>query len=440
MESINVVWSFVQIFIICLINSFIVIFVLKAILKKKNNESDIEEIVGEMSEDVKHAFKEEMNHTKDLVLLMQNEMNNNITEKISAMDSHINQKQEMMNTRVSESIARQEERIKTFSLENEQRLENIRATVEKSLYNMQSDNNRKLEEMRIVVDEKLQKSLDEKMNKSFSMVSERLEQVYKGLGEMQTLASGVGDLKKVLSNVKTRGIVGEIQLGAILQEILSHEQYEENVAVVPGSQNRVEFAVKLPGNDGTVYLPIDSKFPGDTYAALQYAYDLGDKTKIDDCVKTLLKTIQSEAKDISTKYIAPPHTTEFAIMFLPFEGLYSEVVNRGMVEKLQKDYRVNIAGPSTMAALLNSLQMGFKTLAIQKRSSEVWQVLSAVKTEFDTFSTILEKTKTKLENANKDLDTLVGVRTRAINRKLKEVSTLDSKEAHKLIGVEDFEE
>lgn len=407
---------------------------------KNNNIDDyFEEVSGQLG-GIAGTFKTEIEHTREIVSLTQNEMNNNITEKISAMDNHINQKQEMMNRSISDSVLRQEERMKSFSLENEQKLENIRNTVAKSLLDMQTDNNKKLEEMRAVVDERLQKSLDERMNKSFSLVSERLEQVYKGLGEMQSLANGVGDLKKVLSNVKTRGIVGEIQLGAILKEILSEEQYDENVAVIPGSSNRVEFAVKLPGKDEKVYLPIDAKFPGDTYSALQDAYEKGDKDEIDLCAKNLLRTIQNEAKDISQKYIEPPYTTEFAIMFLPFEGLYSEVVNRGMVEKLQREYRVNIAGPSTMAALLNSLQMGFKTLAIQKRSSEVWQVLSAVKTEFDTFSNVLEKTKSRLESANKELDALVGVRTRAINRKLKEVSALEQSEADRLIGVDSIEE
>ena len=269
--------------------------------------------------------------------------------------------------------------------------------------------------MRKTVDERLQQSIEEKMNRSFSLVNERLEQVYKGLGEMQSLAVGVGDLKKVLSNVKTRGILGEIQLSAILSEILSPEQYEENV---------VEFAVKLPSDDDKfIYLPIDSKFPGDTYAALRDAIDEGDKIKIDLAAKALITRIKSEAKDIHDKYIDPPYTTEFAIMFLPFEGLYSEAVNRGLVEILQRDYKVNIAGPSTMAALLNSLQMGFKTLAVQKRSAEVWEILGAVKQEFDKFGDVLEATQQRLDQANKELDKLVGVRTRQIQRKLKDVQT-----------------
>lgn len=324
----------------------------------------------------------------------------------------------------SKSLNQLEERLKTFSLENEQKLENIRRSVESRLNYIQEDNNRKLEEMRKTVDERLQQSIEEKMNRSFSLVSERLEQVYKGLGEMQNLANGVGDLKKVLTNVKTRGTLGEYQLSAILSEILSPEQYEENVATKKGSRNVVEFAVKLPSdNDKFIYLPIDSKFPGDTYSALRDAIDEGDKVKIDLAAKALIATIKSEAKDIHDKYIDPPYTTEFAIMFLPFEGLYSEVVNRGLVEILQRDYKVNIAGPSTMAALLNSLQMGFKTLAVQKRSAEVWEILGAVKQEFDKFGDVLAATQQRLDQANKELDKLVGVRTRQIQRKLKDVQT-----------------
>lgn len=324
----------------------------------------------------------------------------------------------------SKSLNQLEERLKTFSLENEQKLENIRRSVESRLNYIQEDNNRKLEEMRKTVDERLQQSIEEKMNRSFSLVSERLEQVYKGLGEMQNLANGVGDLKKVLTNVKTRGTLGEYQLSAILSEILSPEQYEENVATKKGSRNVVEFAVKLPSDDDKfIYLPIDSKFPGDTYSALRDAIDEGDKVKIDLAAKALIATIKSEAKDIHDKYIDPPYTTEFAIMFLPFEGLYSEVVNRGLVEFLQRDYKVNIAGPSTMAALLNSLQMGFKTLAVQKRSAEVWEILGAVKQEFDKFGDVLAATQQRLDQANKELDKLVGVRTRQIQRKLKDVQT-----------------
>lgn len=322
-----------------------------------------------------------------------------------------------------------EQRLHSFSSGNTQSLENIRRSVDEKLESIRRENLRQLDEMRQTVDEKLQKTLEEKMNKSFSLVNERLEQVYKGLGEMQTLAVGVGDLKKVLSNVKTRGILGEIQLGAILSEILSKEQYEENIATKKGSKNVVEFAIKLPADGaGTVYLPIDSKFPGDTYSALRDAVESGDRQSIESAKKALVQRIKGEAKDIHDKYIDPPNTTEFAIMFLPFEGLYSEVVNMGLVEVLQREYKVNIAGPSTMAALLNSLQMGFKTLAVQKRSAEVWKILGGVKTEFDKFNDVLVMTQQRLDQANKELDKLVGVRTRQIQRQLKDVESVNLSE------------
>lgn len=322
-----------------------------------------------------------------------------------------------------------EQRLHSFSADNVQNLENIRRSVDEKLESIRRENLRQLDEMRQTVDEKLQKTLEEKMNKSFSLVNERLEQVYKGLGEMQTLAVGVGDLKKVLSNVKTRGILGEIQLGAILSEILTKEQYEENIATKKGSKNVVEFAIKLPADGaGTVYLPVDSKFPGDTYSALRDAVESCDKQRIESAQKALVQRIKGEAKDIHDKYIDPPNTTEFAIMFLPFEGLYSEVVNMGLVEVLQREYKVNIAGPSTMAALLNSLQMGFKTLAVQKRSAEVWKILGGVKTEFDKFNDVLVMTQQRLDQANKELDKLVGVRTRQIQRQLKDVESVNLSE------------
>ncbi|MGN0448893.1 MAG: DNA recombination protein RmuC [Ruminococcus sp.] len=366
--------------------------------------------------------------TDEITNIVRNEIGSQMStqrqELSTQIQSTVKNMGDMISGNQTEKMSQLEERIKTFSLENEQKLENIRHSVEKRLEYLQNDNNRQLEKMRETVDEKLQKTLEEKMNKSFSLVNERLEQVYKGLGEMQNLAVGVGDLKKVLSNVKTRGILGEIQLKSILSEILSPEQYEENIATKKGSKNVVEFAIKLPADDDSVvYLPIDSKFPGDTYANLRDAIEKGDKDEIDASAKVLVATIKSEAKDIHDKYIDPPNTTEFAIMFLPFEGLYSEVVNRGLVEVLQRDYKVNIAGPSTMAALLNSLQMGFKTLAVQKRSAEVWEVLGGVKQEFDKFNDVLVQTQQRLDQANKELDKLVGVRTRQIQRKLKNIQS-----------------
>ena len=358
---------------------------------------------------------------------MRTEIVNSTQNSVKNMGDMIAMNQQSFSAAQSEKMSHLEDRFKTFSLENEQKLENIRVSMERGLDDIREDNNKQLAEMRMTVDQRLQKTLEEKMNQSFSLVSQRLEQVYKGLGEMQNLAVGVGDLKKVLSNVKTRGIVGEIQLGSILEEILTPDQYDTNVATKHGSRDVVEFAVKLPArDDGFIYLPIDSKFPGDSYAALRDAYDSGSKEAVDAATKTLLNTIRREAKDIRDKYIDPPNTTEFAVMFLPFEGLYSEVVNRGMVELLQRDYKVNIAGPSTMAALLNSIQMGFKTLAVQKRSAEVWKLLGSVKKEFETFNSVLVATQTKLDQANKELDKLVGVRSRQISRKLSAVESNDT--------------
>ncbi len=387
----------------------IVIILLK---NNKNNQN-----IDDNSEKIKQEFDN-----------LRRELNSSTVNNIKIMSDMINQNQNNMAKNQTEKLSQMEQRLKTFSLENEQKLENIRTVVEKRLTYLQEDNNKQLEKVRETVDEKLQKTLDNKLNKSFELVNQRLEQVYKGLGEMQNLAVGVGDLKKVLSNVKTRGILGEIQLSAILKEILAPEQYEENVATKKGSKNVVEFAIKLPGNDdGFVYLPIDSKFPGDTYQALREALEEGDKVRADTAAKALVTRIKQEAKDIRDKYISPPETTDFAIMFLPFEGLYSEVVNRGLVEILQRDYKVNIAGPSTMAALLNSLQMGFKTLAVQKRSAEVWKVLGDVKKEFDTFSSVLDKTQQRINQANTELDKLIGVRTRQIQKKLSAVQQIEEK-------------
>lgn len=330
-----------------------------------------------------------------------------------------------------------EERLRTLSAQSEYQMKETRETVERRLNAIQEDNGRQLERIRQTVDEKLQKTLEDRLGQSFKQVNDQLQQVYKGLGEMQTLATGVGDLKKVLSNVKTRGILGEIQLGAILEQILAPEQYGTNVATRPGSRETVEYAVRLPGAEdgGVVWLPIDAKFPGDLYSQLMDAYDEGDPESIRLLQKQLEQRIKAEARDIRDKYIEPPGTTEFGILFLPVEGLYAEVVRLGLVEVLQRDYKINIAGPTTMAALLNSLQMGFRTLAIQKRSGEVWNVLGAVKTEFQKFGEVLQKAQQRLRQADQELDTLVGTRTNQINRRLREVSTLSEEEnVQSLIG------
>ena len=319
--------------------------------------------------------------------------------------------------------------LQASNVQTEQKLESIRTTMEVRLNAMQAVTDRRLGEMRQTVDEKLQKTLEDRLQKSFGLVSQQLELVYKGLGEMRTLAAGVGDLKKVLSNVKTRGILGEVQLGATLEQLLAPGQYAENVATVPGSSERVEFAVKLPGDgDGPVWLPIDAKFPQDAYAALLAAYDTADKAAVELAAKELDKRVRGFGKDIHDKYLAPGHTTDFGVMFLPVEGLYAEVVRRGTAERLQREYKIVVAGPTTMAALLNSLQMGFKTLAIQKRSSEVWKVLGSVKAEFDTFGQALAQAQNRLNQASSELENLVGVRTRQIQRKLQQVTLLPGEE------------
>ena len=287
----------------------------------------------------------------------------------------------------------------------------------------------RLERMRETVDEKLHKTLEERLGKSFEMVTQQLLVVQKGLGEMQNIASGVGDLKKVLSNVKTRGVLGEIQLGNILEEIMSREQYDTNVKTKKGSDAIVEFAIKLPGkenNEGSVYLPIDAKFPQEDYVRLQNAYEAGDTVAVELSMKALLQAVKKFAKDISIKYIDPPHTTDFGIMFLPIEGLFAEVVRQpDMIAFLQREYKIVVTGPTTLAAMLNSLQMGFKTLAIQKRSGEVWNVLASVKKEFNTFGGVLEKAQKKLNEANNEIENLVGTRTRIMQSKLKNVEQLE---------------
>ena len=344
------------------------------------------------------------------------------SERFSLFAQNTNDSLDTLRKTVSDMTNSLDGRMTAFQKQTTAQMETIRQSTEKRMADMQASNEKKLEEMRRTVDEKLQKTLEERISQSFNLVNERLEQVYKSLGEMQKVGAGVEDLKKVLSNVKTRGILGEVQLGAILEEMLSPEQYETNVATKKGSADRVEFAVKLPGDgEMPVYLPIDAKFPLDAYGNLMDAYDSGDALAVQLAAKELKNRIKGFAKDIRTKYIDVPNTTDFAIMFLPTEGLYAEVVRYGMVEELQKE-KINIAGPTTMAALLNSLQMGFRTLAIQKSSRQVWKVLGEVKTEFANFEKILDNTQKRMQRASEELDKLIGVRTRAINRKLRDVS------------------
>lgn len=334
-------------------------------------------------------------------------------------------RQDILAQSVETSLSRLHSQQADAAMQTEQKLEQLRRSMTESLNHMQTASQLQLDGIRRTVDEKLQETLDRKLSESFQQVSQRLEAVYKGLGEMQSLAAGVGDLKKVLSNVKTRGILGEIQLGAILEQILSPEQYAANVATKKGSQANVEYAVRLPGSDGRpVWLPVDAKFPLDAYQQLLDAYDAADPALADSAKKALFQRVKGFAKEVRTKYIDPPNTTDFAILFIPTEGLYAELIRGGMAETLQRDYQVTLAGPTTMSALLNSLQMGFRTLAIQKRSGEVWKVLGAVKTEFNTFASVLESTQKRLAQAGDDLDKLVGVRTRKIQSTLKQVEAL----------------
>lgn len=334
-------------------------------------------------------------------------------------------RQDILAQSVETSLSRLQTQQADAAMQTEQKLEQLRRSMTESLNHMQTASQLQLDGIRRTVDEKLQETLDRKLSESFQQVSQRLEAVYKGLGEMQSLAAGVGDLKKVLSNVKTRGILGEIQLGAILEQILSPEQYAANVATKKGSQANVEYAVRLPGSDGKpVWLPVDAKFPLDAYQQLLDAYDAADPALVDSAKKMLFQRVKGFAKEVRTKYIDPPNTTDFAILFIPTEGLYAELIRGGMAETLQRDYQVTLAGPTTMSALLNSLQMGFRTLAIQKRSGEVWKVLGAVKTEFNTFASVLESTQKRLAQAGDDLDKLVGVRTRKIQSTLKQVEAL----------------
>ncbi len=327
--------------------------------------------------------------------------------------------------------------LQTLTSANEQRMDKMREMVDQQLKAIQEDNGKKLEEMRKTVDEKLHETLEKRLGESFKVVSDRLEQVHKGLGEMQTLASGVGDLKRVLTNVKTRGIWGEIQLGNLLEQVMTPDQYAQNVVTIPGSNDRVEFAIKLPGRDKegtTVWLPIDAKFPQEDYQRLLEAQEQADLIMAEEAGKALENRVKSEGKDIAMKYLSVPHTTEFGILFLPTEGLYAEVLRRpGLFDLLMRDYKVMISGPSTLAALLNSLQMGFRTIAIERRSSEVWSLLGAVKTEFGKFGDLLDKTGKKLREAGNSIDD-ASRRSRAIERKLKDVQEIPQTEILELLG------
>ncbi|WKZ76240.1 MAG: DNA recombination protein RmuC [Vicingaceae bacterium] len=389
----------------------------------KSNEEKLEAI--------RKTFEEELVDFQKSIDTNSKESRNELKENLEAFKKELNDALKDYKERLREQFTEFEKSQKTQNIANSEKISELKLSLEKSVKTMQEGNEKKLEEMRKTVDEKLNETLEKRLGESFKQVSDRLEAVHKGLGEMQTLAVSVGDLKKVMSNVKSRGVLGEYQLQNIIEDLLTNEQYEKNVKTKVGSGAVVEFAIKMPhGNnlEKILWLPIDSKFPKEDYEALVDAYDKGDVDKIDEYRKAFINGIKKNAKDIKEKYIDPPNTTEYGIMFLPYESLFGEVLRvPGLFEQLQKDYKITITGPTTLSALLNSLQMGFRTLAIEKRSSEVWDLLGAVKTEFGQFGDVLAKTKKKLIEATNVIDTS-EVRTRAIERKLRHVQELPAAE------------
>ena len=421
--------------------------------KEEVNMGKISENIENKFDNMQKSFKEEFYTNREESRRNEQDNRQEIKVSIDSMTSSISrhimnlstlqQNQFDINSKSLENTLNSFNENMIKSLDNLSQLQNeklsqLKETTEEKFTELTKSTEENLEKMRVTVDEKLQSTLEKRLGESFKMVNDRLEQVYKGLGEMQTLANGVGDLKKVLSNVKTRGVLGEIQLERILEQFLAQEQYDKNVITKKGSRETVEFAIKLPGKDElkeTIYLPIDAKFPLDIYNKLVDAYEEGNQNNIDITSKELEKFIRKSAKDIRDKYIDPPNTTEFGILFLPTEGLYAEVIKRQqLVEDLQRNYKINITGPTTLIALLNSLQMGFKTLAIERHSSEVWKVLGAVKTEFSKFETVLNAAQTKLNQASSEIDKLVGTRTRQINRKLESIEKLSHNKAYDYIS------
>lgn len=426
------------------------VLILLIILIRRKPE-DIIARLHDISKDFGSKQERLENVVKDEITLNRQETANSARQARQELGNTLKQSSDSIGERLLENIRIQKDQLDSFSKQlvamaklNEEKIEAMRRTMETQLRTLQEDNTKKLDQMRATVDEKLQSTLERRLGESFKQVSERLEQVYKGLGEMRTLAAGVGDLKKVLTNVKTRGTWGEIRLSHILEQILTPDQYEVNVATKKDSNDRVEFAIKLPGQatekDKVVWMPIDSKFPQEDYQRLMDAQEAADKELADKSTRNLEQRIKAEAKYIKDKYLDPPHTTDFGIMFLPVEGLYAEVLRRpGLCDNLQREYRIVVAGPTTLAALLNSLQMGFRTLAIEKRSSEVWELLGMVKTEFGKFGDVLAKTKKKLQEASNTIDQ-AEVRTRAIERKLRDVQDLPQADTAELIEEPELQE
>lgn len=408
---------------------------------REDTQSSSKQSREELSSSVKNFSDSLFTHMRDISGLQKDQLGT-FSKQLEGFRENFVQQFGTVSKTNNESLTRMrdtiEERLNSVSKGSTENLSLVRETLEKKLQQLQEDNSKRLEQMRATVDEKLQSTLERRLGESFKLVSDRLEQVHKGLGEMQNLATGVGDLKKVLTNVKTRGTWGEVQLGNLLEQLLTKEQYEQNVATKKGSNDRVEFAIKLPGSDedkGELWLPLDAKFPQEDYQRLLDAHDSGQHEIEAQLEKQIELRIKASAKDIATKYVDPPNTTDFAIMFLPVEGLYAEVVRKpGLTEALQRDFRVVVAGPTTLAALLNSLQMGFKTLAIQKRSSEVWTLLAAVKTEFTKFGDILDKTQKKLQEASNTIETAAR-KSRTIERKLRNVEELPQSSAPEPLSI-----
>lgn len=447
----------------------LITFILLYLVFRKQNETNTEEIIAQAVNNIKHdneQFKEEMLYALQLidknngdgVARLGQSMLQAVTSNVNVMrDAQVSELKHF-NTSTNDMLSLLVKRLDTLTAANEEKLEAMRSTMNitvsalqqandkklevmrkelaDGLHTLQQENDKKLESIRLTVGEKLQSTLEERLALSFNIVNKQLENVFKGIGEMQSLATEVGGLKKVLGNVKLRGNLGEVQLESIIQEILTTGQYETNIATIPNSSERVEFAVRLPGKDDTlIYLPIDAKFPADFYNQLQVAKDSGDKELIANAKRNLKVRILAEAKNIQSKYVQTPYTTDFAIMFLPFEGLYCEVLELNLFEELQNKYHIMLAGPNTMAAMLNSLRMGFKTLALQQRTGEVWKTLEAVKTEFNQFGIVLANMKDHLNKTNQDLDKLMGTRTNAINRKLRSFENMELTQAEALLDI-----
>lgn len=443
----------VEILLIVLI-ILVIINIIVGLLKRSSHNiepqlKEIEKTIGkfgnilELTEkSIKDEFQRNRKETNDISKLNRDELTNSLNTFSQQFANNVKDLNELLRQKFGDFSKQQLE----INRQQTESIKGVENTIEKHLKSIREDNTLQLNEMRKTVDEKLQTTLEKRLGESFKQVSERLELVHKGLGEMQNIATGVGDLKKVLTNVKTRGVLGEYQLENILEQLLSPDQYSKNVATKKGSLAHVEFALKLPGKDdgNEVWMPIDSKFPIEDYHMLLDAFERGDKNEIDSAQKVLIRKIESFAKDISEKYIDPPHTTDFGIMFLPVESLYAEVLRHpGLFEILQTKYKITVTGPTTLSAFLSSLQMGFRTLAVQKRSSEVWDILKAVKLEFKNFSGILEKAHNQINTASSTLERLRTTRTNVLERKLKDVESInpiDSKEILELPDSDNMED